>query len=186
MKQEIGSGYHRGSKTVRENHYLTFITPTKKDKNSRRQRIEKDPDAMEVDTAEIGKTSFKRMDPKEMQHLKSRGRCFHCKQQGHMSRQCPKKSNEQRSSNQCQPPPGGRQTKYYPDWRWKDKPSTRVTKVESLDKSTKESDSDSDTLAVRSQASVTTNKASSLITRINRLTTKEKTEVVDALINKGF
>jgi len=76
--------------------------------------------------------------------------------------------------------------KYYPDRRRKDKPSTRVTEVESSDESAKESDSDSDTLAVRSQASVTTNKASSLITHINRLTTEEKTEVVDALINKGF
>ena len=76
--------------------------------------------------------------------------------------------------------------KYYPDRRRKDKPSTRVTEVESSDESAKESDSDSDTLVVRSQASVTTNKASSLITHINRLTTEEKTEVVDTLINKGF
>src|SRR5712675_2056868 len=68
MKQEIGSGYHRGSKTVQENRYLTFIAPTKKDKNGGRQRVKRDPDAMEVDTTEIGKTSFKRMDPKEMQH----------------------------------------------------------------------------------------------------------------------
>jgi len=95
MKQEIGSGYHRGSKSVQENCYLTFIAPTKKDKNGGRQRIKRDPNAMEVDTAEIGKTSFKRMDPKEMQRLKSEGRCFHCKQQGHMSCQCPKKSDAQ-------------------------------------------------------------------------------------------
>src|SRR5712672_541218 len=143
MKQEIGSGYHRGSKSVQENRYLTFITPTKKDKNGGRQRIERDPDAMEVDTTEIGKTSFKRIDPKEMQRLKSEGRCFHCKQQSHMSRQCPKKSNTQRSSDQHQPPPGEKtyQKKYYPDRRGRNKPSTQVTEVESSDESTKESNS---------------------------------------------
>jgi len=54
---------------------------------------------MEVDTAEIGKTPFKRMDPKEMQCLKSEGRCFHCKTQGYMSQQCPKKSNAQQASD---------------------------------------------------------------------------------------
>jgi len=120
-----------------------------------------------------------------MQRLKSEGRCFHCKQQGHMSRQCPKKSNTQRSSDQCRPGEKTYQKKYYPDRR-RDKPSTQVTEVESSDESTKDSDSDSDTLAVQSQALVATNKASSLITHINRLTTEEKTEVVDALINKGF
>ena len=39
---------------------------------------------MQVDT-------INRVDDKDLQKYKDEGRCFHCSQQGHMSRQCPKK-----------------------------------------------------------------------------------------------
>jgi hypothetical protein len=42
---------------------------------------------MDVDLAEVG-----RMSDDERKKLRTEGRCFFCKAQGHMSRQCPKKS----------------------------------------------------------------------------------------------
>ena len=43
---------------------------------------------MDVDLAELGKG---RLSEAERKKLQTEGRCFFCKAQGHMSRQCPKK-----------------------------------------------------------------------------------------------
>jgi hypothetical protein len=48
---------------------------------------------MDVDLAEVG-----RMSDEERKKLCTEGRCFFCKAQGHMSRQCPKK-NQPRTRN---------------------------------------------------------------------------------------
>jgi hypothetical protein len=56
-------------------------------------RRQRDPNAMDVDLAEIG-----RMSDDERKKLRTEGRCFFCKAQGHMSRQCPKKT-QTRTSN---------------------------------------------------------------------------------------
>ena len=42
---------------------------------------------MDVDAAQVNAT----MTPEERQKLQSEGRCFHCKKQGHISKQCPTK-----------------------------------------------------------------------------------------------
>ena len=47
---------------------------------------------MEVDNA-TGQTNFKKLTPEERQQLAKEGRCFRCRLQGHMARDCPKNSN---------------------------------------------------------------------------------------------
>ena len=53
---------------------------------------------MEVDSA-TGQTNFKKLTPEERAQLAKEGRCFCCRLQGHMARDCPKNSNRNFSSN---------------------------------------------------------------------------------------
>ena len=53
---------------------------------------------MEVDSA-TGQTNFKKLTPEERAQLAKEGRCFRCRLQGHMARDCPKNSNRNFNSN---------------------------------------------------------------------------------------
>ena len=53
---------------------------------------------MEVDSA-TGQTNFKKLTPEERAQLAREGRCFRCRLQGHMARDCPKNSNRNFNSN---------------------------------------------------------------------------------------
>ena len=53
---------------------------------------------MEVDSA-TGQTNFKKLTPEERAQLAKEGRCFRCRLQGHMARDCPKNSNQNFNSN---------------------------------------------------------------------------------------
>ena len=53
---------------------------------------------MEVDSA-TGQTNFKKLTPEERAQLTKEGRCFRCRLQGHMARDCPKNSNRNFNSN---------------------------------------------------------------------------------------
>jgi hypothetical protein len=57
----------------------------------------KDPNAMDVDAMEMeGETNirFTKLSPSQMEEYKREGRCFSCREKGHMSRQCPNKRNK--------------------------------------------------------------------------------------------
>ena len=56
---------------------------------------------MEVDNA-VGQTNFKKLTPEERAQLAREGRCFRCRLQGHMARDCPKNSNQNLNSNACE------------------------------------------------------------------------------------
>ena len=53
---------------------------------------------MEVDNA-TGGTNFKKLTPEERAQLAKEGRCFRCRLQGHMARDCPKNANRNANSN---------------------------------------------------------------------------------------
>ena len=53
---------------------------------------------MEVDSA-TGQTNFKKLTPEERTQLAKEGRCFRCRLQGHMARDCPKNSNRNSNAN---------------------------------------------------------------------------------------
>jgi len=55
-----------------------------------KERKERDPDAMDVDRAQ--------MTPDEKEKLLRSGSCFRCKKQGHMARQCPTKTAAQEAT----------------------------------------------------------------------------------------
>jgi Retrotransposon gag protein/Zinc knuckle len=62
-----------------------------------------DPNAMDVDAI----STRNPLSEEEKKRLMTEGRCFFCKQQGHMSRNCPKKPSHQNASPQptCNAPP---------------------------------------------------------------------------------
>ena len=63
---------------------------------------------MDVDLAELGRG---RLSETEQKKLQTEGRCFFCKAQGHMSRQCPKKGGRTRGmQNPVRPQPIAAQT----------------------------------------------------------------------------
>ena len=53
---------------------------------------------MEVDSA-TGTNNFKKLTPEERTQLAKEGRCFRCRLQGHMARDCPKNANRKLNSN---------------------------------------------------------------------------------------
>ena len=53
---------------------------------------------MEVDNV-MGQSNFKKLTPEERAQLAKEGRCFRCRLQGHMARDCPKNSNRNPNSN---------------------------------------------------------------------------------------
>ena len=53
---------------------------------------------MEVDSA-TGTNNFKKLTPEERAQLAKEGRCFRCRLQGHMARDCPKNTNRNLNSN---------------------------------------------------------------------------------------
>ena len=53
---------------------------------------------MEVNSA-TGQSNFKKLTPEERAQLAKEGRCFRCRLQGHMARDCPKNSNRNFNSN---------------------------------------------------------------------------------------
>ena len=86
-KQEAGGAFGKGGLTVRENLLNNFL------KAKKGRRI--DDDAMDIDTTEIRRTEgpktegFKKLNPEERKKLQTEGRCFKCKRQGHLARNCP-------------------------------------------------------------------------------------------------
>ena len=53
---------------------------------------------MEVDNV-TGQPNFKKLTPEERAQLAKEGRCFRCRLQGHMARDCPKNSNWNSNAN---------------------------------------------------------------------------------------
>ena len=53
---------------------------------------------MEVDNAVV-QTNFKKLTPEEQAQLAKEGRCFRCRLQGHMARDCLKNSNRNYNTN---------------------------------------------------------------------------------------
>ena len=69
----------------------------KKDGQTRGQNKKKDPDAMDVDNVRLNPLT-----DEERKRLMEEGRCFRCRQQGHMSKACPKKGENPPKINQVQ------------------------------------------------------------------------------------
>ena len=88
---------------------------------------------MEVDNA-TAQTNFKKLTPEERAQLTKEGRCFRCRLQGHMARDCPKNANRNfntqvhettTNDKNVEPPPKNSTTTNTP-------PSTKLTRAQQI------------------------------------------------------
>jgi hypothetical protein len=161
IKTVTGDIFKGGNKTVRDMCQQAYEKGTK---NGHRRR---DPDAMDIDAANIEKMgTFKRLSPEEIKKRRSEGRCFRCGKQGHISKNCPDKSKGRKPGKPGKPPSS----------------KARSTEVEDSEDEGSISDND-----IRSQASVPASVGgTSSITAISRLTKEERSKLFDELVNEGF
>ncbi|KIL56154.1 hypothetical protein M378DRAFT_17328 [Amanita muscaria Koide BX008] len=86
---------------------------------------QRDPYAMDVDAIDLEEEGtnirFTKLSPSQMEEYKSQGKCFNCRQRGHMSRNCPNRRNNGYK--------GKRPQKGNGNWR-KGKPSRSIRSVE--------------------------------------------------------
>jgi hypothetical protein len=75
----LGTGRKKGWLSSRQTRWESLQRDSRSNKG-------KDPDAMDVDRAKLNKLSIK-----ERAKLSKEGKCFLCKEKGHMARACPKK-----------------------------------------------------------------------------------------------
>ena len=61
----------------------------------------RDPDAMDVD---LNMAKTQSLTKQEREKLSKEGRCFHCKKQGHLARNCPEKGNKTNKGKGKAPP----------------------------------------------------------------------------------
>ena len=81
MQNTMGPMYQRN-----ESRWAQVLGSRQRQGNPRPHRRD---DAMDVDA--ITTTAINEMTEAEKKKLRAEGRCFHCKNQGHISRYCPKK-----------------------------------------------------------------------------------------------
>ena len=170
-KQEAGGAFGKGGLTVRENLLNNFL------KAKKGRRI--DDDAMDIDTTEIRRTEgpktegFKKLNPEERKKLQTEGRCFKCKRQGHLARNCPSRGQGSRT-------PQGRE---FQKRGFKKKQSARTT--ETADEGGEENSDEEETLS-QTSGSTKVDKDPSLMAQINKLGLEEKEAIFSKLINEGF
>jgi hypothetical protein len=194
IRQNVG--YGRKDRSVRESRYQMLRSdgrPMSSNTNwtARNGRKARDPDAMDVDVAETSQaeanSTFKKLSNEERKRLQSEGRCFLCKKQGHMARNCPNKGKS----------PGRSPKRTVP---FKRKARTTETADES---SSEDSDDTEDNRSTITDATKVSKASSSkriatakvrtaqldmpaLQQVIGSLSMEEKQEVFDGFINEGF
>jgi hypothetical protein len=185
IRQNVGWG--RKDRSVRESRFRMFDQGGREPRGNNPKRPPRDPNAMDVDVAETSTTevngTFKKLSNEERKRLQAEGRCFRCKKQGHMSRDCPLKGK----------PPGKR----VPFKR-------KARATETAEGSTDEDSDIADLEDVRSVTSDTTKVSAmskktatskirtaqltvpTVMSMVQRLTNEEKQEVFDGFLNEGF
>jgi len=126
-----------------------------------------DVDVAETNRAESKPGTFKQLTPEEKKRLQAEGRCFRCKKQGHLSRDCPDKSKRMPGRSVI---PAKRKLR-----------ATETTNESEEDSGSATEEADD----IKSQASVAS-RVSTAMSRISRLTTNEKQEVFDQFLSQGF
>jgi len=126
----------------------------------------RDPDAMDVDRIRVNLTD------EEMQRYRIEGRCFRCSAQGHLSRDCPKKTSRTQGGTTTSRAQGDR----------RGNASARVAEV-----------ADSSTPVVASSAtasSTTTNPVkidrTNFLSTIRSMKTEDREDIMDALFDEDF
>jgi hypothetical protein len=84
----------RRNQTSRDGHSYQSTSQRAHSNSSNNQHV-----PMDVDAANIT-TPFKKLTDKERAQYRAEGRCFRCRTQGHMARNCPKNANAQNVSGQ--------------------------------------------------------------------------------------
>ena len=188
IRQDIGSFKPSDRfRSVRDNKMMSIMQQGKQP--VKRNGVTRDPDAMDVDMVETSSVlkakmktytgGFKKLSTEERKRLSKEGRCFRCKKQGHMSRDCPLKKGQSYGT-------------------------TRKRKIRATETDEESSEDEEDDVAnlddVKSDITGTTKVSkvataknrmkdlapSTMKSMINRLTVEEKQEIFNGFLNEGF
>ena len=93
-KEKYNAGLTRNQRRNPPKAGVYSQTQTRSQSNSNNSSVV----PMEVDNV-MRQTNFKKLTPEERAQLTKEGRCFRCRLQGHMARDCPKNANRNTNSN---------------------------------------------------------------------------------------
>jgi len=158
------AGVLKGGNNVRQDRWKNAL----RGKSSPKQR---DPDAMDVDNVRLGPLT-----DEERKKLSAEGRCFRCRLQGHMSRNCPKRQQGSQSNTG--------QTEI--------KSKNRITEIVDDRDDASETGSDQTVTTTRSSTSskptrinVTKMLPDEVVRALEGLTKEERGDVLDQILLKG-
>jgi hypothetical protein len=131
----------------------------------------KDPNAMDVDN-----TQLIPLTDEERKKLSAEGRCFRCRQQGHMSRACPKRQNQGQGTNNQQ------------NISRTSSPRTNARVKEVVDDRDDSSETGSTTTAVSTKSTkinVVKMAPNDVVLALEKMSKEQRDEVLDQIILRG-
>ena len=165
LKATLGGGtQNRGAWSVRQNYYA-MLQPENLQARPQTRR-NRDPDAMDVDAM---RTS--RLSKEEREALQKEKKCFHCKKEGHFTRDCRSKAKEKGKQRDKGKAPSSR---------------IRQAKVEEVVDDQEESDNETVVPSQSHETPPSYSKGDDIVAAIRSMTTNKRESLLELLAEEGF
>jgi len=130
------------------------------------KKPQKDPDAMEVDSASTTVPKDKRLTEEQRKKYFEEGRCFRCGKQGHIGQNCPDKKKPQNDK--------------------KNQGKARTAKIEEVKEEKEEEQDDKNDDSDEDSPPKYTKENKAVIATIKALSTKDQEQIFEYMMGRGF